>query len=293
MNAIVPATSRSVPSLIPTSIEAAMRMADLMATGRLMPDHLKNSPGDCFLVVEQAVRWNMSPFAVAMATAIVKGKLCFEGKLVAAAVNSSGALNGRLDYEYSGTGAQLSVTVVGRVRGEDKIRSVVVALASAKTGNEWWTKTPEQMLAYHGARVWARRHTPEVMLGVYSPEEFDQALAEPTYAGTTIDLTPERQTPARPAPAADLPMIQTDALRDRTDSFIMKLAAKTECDMVRKMADWADDNILVQVREACRPDLDKMLTEAIAAARLRCPEPAPDVEDDAGEPMPEFEGDSA
>jgi hypothetical protein len=31
----------------------------------------------------------------------------------------------------------------------------------------------------------------------------------------------------------------------------------------------------------------------MTAARLRCPEPAPDMEDDAREPMPEFEGEGA
>jgi hypothetical protein len=35
-----------------------------------------------------------------------------------------------------------------------------------------WQIQPEQQLMYHGVRVWARRHMPELMLGVWSPEEF-------------------------------------------------------------------------------------------------------------------------
>jgi len=42
-----------------------------------------------------------------------------------------------------------------------------------------------------------------------------------------------------------------------------------------------------------RHEVTKRGSLPATAARLRCPEPAPDVEDDAGEPMPEFEGDSA
>ena len=47
-------------------------------------------------------------------------------------------------------------------------------LADARTNNRVWQTQPDQQLMYHGVRVWARRHTPELMLGVYSPEEFDE-----------------------------------------------------------------------------------------------------------------------
>jgi hypothetical protein len=198
MNAIVPQSQTSLSTgLMPTSMDGAMQLAKLMATADLVPIHLQGKPGNCLLIVEQAMRWKMSPFAVAQATGIVKGKLSYEGKLVAAAIQTSGVLDGRLDYEFTGEGKDLAVVVSGRIRGETKTRTVTVTLASAKTDNGWWAKTPEQMLTYHGARVWARRHTPEVMLGVYSPEEFDEhQTREPTpyTAGPTIEAKAE---PAR------------------------------------------------------------------------------------------------
>ena len=55
---------------------------------------------------------------------------------------------------------------------------------------------PDQQLAYHGSRVWARRHAPELMLGVYSPEEFDEpqplrpSTEDPTQAGAQRDAAP-------------------------------------------------------------------------------------------------------
>jgi hypothetical protein len=51
-----------------------------------------------------------------------------------------------------------------------------------------WQTQPDQQLMYHGVRVWARRHTPELMLGVYSPEEFDEPNSTPA------------KRPPRPAP---------------------------------------------------------------------------------------------
>ncbi|MBY4639682.1 recombinase RecT [Gluconacetobacter entanii] len=173
-------------------MQGAMSLAKAMASARMVPQHLQDSPGDCLMVIEQAMRWQMSPFAVAQATAVVRGKMCFEGKLVAAAIQTSGILEGRLHYTFSGEGASRSVECSGHIRGESKPRTVEVTLASAATENQWWKKTPDQMLTYHAARVWARRHTPEVMLGVYSPDEFDDAPARET---KSIDLTPEPQRP--------------------------------------------------------------------------------------------------
>jgi hypothetical protein len=187
MNAI--ATTGNT-ALTPTSMESAIQLAEMMARGKLVPTHLHNSPGDCLMVIEASMRWQMSPFAVAQCTSVIQGKLMFEGKLVAAALNASGILSARLDYDFAGEGAQRSITVRGTLKGETKQREVTVFLADAKTSNSLWTKQPDQQLVYAGTRIWARRHAPEVMLGVYAPEEFDRA--EP-FTGPTLEASPERQ----------------------------------------------------------------------------------------------------
>lgn len=187
-------------ALVPTSMDGAMKLAEMMSRGKLVPNHLQGSPGDCLMVIEQAGRWGMSPFAVAQSTSVIQGKLMFEGKLVAAALHTSGALATRLAYDYSGEGASRVVRVSATLAGETTPRFVDVRLADAKTTNGMWVKQPDQQLAYHGARVWARRYAPEVMLGVYAPEEMEQPASAPPYAGTTIDAKAE-PAPAEPPPA--------------------------------------------------------------------------------------------
>jgi hypothetical protein len=191
-------------------MESAIQLAEMMARGKLVPSHLHNSPGDCLMVIEASMRWQMSPFAVAQCTSVIQGKLMFEGKLVAAALNASGILSARLDYEFSGAGQQRAVIVRGTLRGETKPREVTVFLADAKTSNSLWTKQPDQQLVYAGTRVWARRHAPEVMLGVYAPEEFDRA--EP-FTGPTIDAEPP--TDARKALNDSIPLRSAAAATPR------------------------------------------------------------------------------
>jgi hypothetical protein len=175
-----------------------MQLAEMMARGKLMPDHLKNA-GDALMVIEQAMRWQMSPFAVAQSTFNIKGKLLFAGALVAAAIENSGAIQGLIDYQFSGSGDTRMVTVIATRRGETEPKTVEVMLKDARTENGIWKKQPDQQLCYHGARVWGRRWAPGVMLGVYSPEELE-APAE-RHSGPTIDATAEE---APPAPATFL-----------------------------------------------------------------------------------------
>lgn len=191
MNAIVPASSQQASTslgLVPRNMQEAMQLAEMMARGKMMPEHLKNS-GDALMVVEQAMRWNMSPFAVAQSTFNIKGKLLFAGTIVAAAIENSGAIQGLMDYQFSGEGQNRKVTVSALRRGEAEPRTVEVVLKDAVTGNDIWKKQPDQQLVYHGARVWARRWTPGVMLGVYTPEEWREQPPD-NFAGTTINAEP-------------------------------------------------------------------------------------------------------
>ena len=183
--------------LVPTGMDQAVRLAEIMAKGRLVPSHFHNQPGDCLMVIEQAMRWGMSPFAVAQSTSVIQGKLMFEGKLVAAAIQSSGILDGRLTFDYSGEGEARTITVGGTMRGETKPRTIDVRLKDARTANKLWTAQPDQQLAYHGSRVWGRRHAPEVMLGVYSPEEMSSPVVD-EHPGPTITVQPEPLAPEAP-----------------------------------------------------------------------------------------------
>ena len=91
-----PAARSTTPATLdafdPGRFEQMQRLANMMSHSTLVPDHLRKGPreeaiANCFLVVNQAMRWGMDPFAVGQATSVISGKLVYEGKLVAAAVS--------------------------------------------------------------------------------------------------------------------------------------------------------------------------------------------------------------
>ena len=166
------------------------RIAEVMANGTLLPEHFwKDREGtfspeqvkaNCFAICNQARQWGLNPFSVIQATYIVKGRLGFEGKLVAGVVNSLANLKQRLIYTYEGSGLDLTVTVSGTFQGEDEPRTVTLKVKDAMTDNQMWKKDPEQKLCYSGATKWARRHCPEIILGVSTDDDLAKFESEPT-----------------------------------------------------------------------------------------------------------------
>lgn len=187
------------------------RVAVMLSKAGLAPAHLRGEEkiADCILVVAQAMRWRSDPFAVAQHTFVTQGKLGYEGKLIAAMVNSSGKLQENLNYTYSGEGDARRVVVSGRLKGSDTLRDIDGTVAQWKTGNKFWKENPDQMLAYRGAREWARRHMPEVLLGVNSDDELTptRPMVELNPAATAGQLNQALASVAPPTTADDLRVI--------------------------------------------------------------------------------------
>lgn len=196
------------------------RVAKLMSSASLAPAHLRGEGklGDCFLVAAQAFRWRMDPFSVAQHTYVLSGKLGYEGKLIAAVVNSSGRLQGSLDYRYTGTGDQRMVTVSGKLIGDTATREIAGSVGGWKTSNEQWKKNPDQMLAYRGAREWARRYMPEAVLGIQADDE----LAPPR------NVTMRDITPADTAPVAAVSAILDQITEQEADSVTAPAVSDAE-----------------------------------------------------------------
>lgn len=195
----------------PAMFDHVQRLAKLLAHGAFTPKHLKRATAEetvatCFRVAAQAIRWGFDPFAVADETYEVHGRLGYQGKLVIAVVNSRAGLSDRLSFTYAGSGANLTVTVSGTFKDEPQPRTVSLSVAQAKTANEMWVKDPEQKLAYSGAIKWARRHCPEVVMGVHTIEDLEAAAANDhprTVVTSLSQLTDKFAAPEVQEPQAD------------------------------------------------------------------------------------------
>lgn len=202
----------------PDALDKLLRFAEVMANGRVtVPAHLAGKPADCLAVTMQATQWHMNPFAVAQKTFTVGGVLGYEAQLVNAVINTRANIRDRIHYQwygpwenvigkfvektspkgnkYTAPGWSLSdeagcgVRVWATMSGENEARVLELLLSQAQVRNSTlWASDPKQQLAYLAVKRWARLYCPEVILGVYTPDEL-----EPVVRAERV-ITPENET---------------------------------------------------------------------------------------------------
>ena len=235
MPAVVEESMTSMATLVmnQTSMARMLEMADLMASSKVtIPQHLRNSKGDCMAVVMQAVQWRMNPFAIAQKTHLSQsGTLGYEAQLINTVIVSTGAVRGQPEFEFVGNWDKilgkveerksdkggkyyvagwskgdeegLGVIVSATLRGESSPRSITVTLSQCfPRFSTQWATDPQQQITYVGVRKFSRRYAPGAILGVYTPEELDNPVSE-------IEINPltprEPKTDEPPPPPSPYP----------------------------------------------------------------------------------------
>lgn len=197
-----------------------MDFAKLMAlSGAAVPYHLRNNPGACLAICTKALRFGFDPFALAehsfamskeVDTTItqptggrttVKEKvetIAYDSYVLRAIIESHAPIKGRMKYSYEGEGDERKCTVscVLRETGET-ISLTSVPLGKRKAdigtsekgylkGSPLWIAKPDQQQGYDTARDLCRLHFPEVLMGWYDKDEFDEYAK----AAAAKDVTP-------------------------------------------------------------------------------------------------------
>nr|WP_132455937.1 RecT family recombinase [Paraburkholderia sp. BL8N3] len=216
-------------------LDTMQRLADIMASGKVsIPQHLRGNRADCFAIVMQSFQWGMNPFAVAQKTHLTQGgALGYEAQLISAVITTLAPIKGRPEYEFIGDWSKvlgkvaertsdkeggkggkyyvatytkadeegLGVIVRATFIGEDEPREVSVMMSQAfPRFSTQWATDPMQQLGYLAIRKWGRRYTPDVLLGVYTPEELelrgerDMGRAQEIRAADDATHTPARRT---------------------------------------------------------------------------------------------------
>lgn len=170
-----------------------MEVAKIVAIAKeAIPGHLRDNVGACLAICIQASEWQMSPFAVANKSYVVKDRMAFEAQLINAVILRRAPLASRFKIEYRGDGPTRRCKVSVKVKDGNDIE--VVEYESPEIRNipvqnsPLWKGDPDQQLFYYSSRAMCRRHFPDVLLGIYTPDEMAEV--------TMKDITP---IPGRPS----------------------------------------------------------------------------------------------
>lgn len=229
----------SVP--MPTNFAQMQDFAATMAAaGPMVGKPFRENKGACLAILTQSMRWGMDPYAVSqkayVAAANGDGPVGYEGQLVAAVVQSIAPLQKRLRCEYLGDGDTRQIKVIGYLKGEDEafeyLSPPLVKLRPAKNssgylkGSQLWETDPDQQLWYYGVRAWSRKWTPDVIMGVYTPDEMQTIGEERRSGAAPISMVDDNEA------AQDADFTPIDALLNKggKENADLKAGAKVDGD---------------------------------------------------------------
>ena len=254
-----------------TSMEGAMQFAKFMAISQFaIPKHLRGNPGACLAVTIQAVEWRMSPFAVANKSYLVNDRLAYESQLVQAVVLQRAPIVGRFIATFHGDGDKRQCTVVANLKegGDRAYTSPEIGKITIKN-SPLWKNDPDQQLFYYSGRNLCRRFFPDVLLGIYTPDElYEEMRRGPEHAR---DVTPKKEPTEDEIKAAGRYAWER-AQRDQDEIITDQMAARAHADSVARteaaMADptgrEAEKELAMQLQERATamresPDWDKVV----------------------------------
>ena len=183
----------------PEIMDRFERIASVMASSKFaVPKHLQGNTGDCLAIIMQSAQWQMDPFAVAQKTHQINGVLGYEAQLVNAVITNRAPITGRLNFEWYGDWAKINgkedkswdkgIKVWATLKGETSPREIDISMGQVGSvrNSPLWVSDPRQQLAYLAIKRWSRLYTPDVILGVYTPDEIAER--------EELDVTPVQST---------------------------------------------------------------------------------------------------
>lgn len=162
----------------------------MLRMGAAVGPHCRGNQAMCIFILMQARRWGLDPYMVSRKTYVTESKkdgrlsLEYESQLIHAILETHAPLQERLRVRYDGDGDMVTCTVYGTLKGEAEprewtsqpLKTMLPAVNESgwSSGSPLWRKKPRLQLYYDTCRDWGRVYCPDVIAGLYAPEEFEE-----------------------------------------------------------------------------------------------------------------------
>jgi|GEM_PF-6591239 len=260
------AASNALSAYVPTSTDAAIKLAKYVSESGLAPRAL-NTPQKVFTAMAFGAELGMTPMQSLSNIHVVEGKPGLSADMLIALVRQSGAA--AYFREIESTTERCTFATARADDPDHEVRrtwTMEDARRAGLTGKANWKSYPRPMLRARAGAELARAVYPEVCAGVYVPEELTDSARRQDYDPGThqvVDVRPQQRR--APEPEVVDETTQADALGDR----VAKAAAYTDtvctanehvCGLytalVKRAGDAGDAEALASAKGVARVALD-------------------------------------
>ena len=167
---------------VPSSLAEADKLAQRLAESALVPDALKKRPGDILIILMTGHELGLAPMQALRGLAVVNGKPIISADL---AVSLTKKHPSCVFFRLVSTDDNQAVYETER-KGEGRTRiawTMKQATDAGLAGRGPWKAHPAAMLRARASLALARAVYPDVLLGVYSPDEAEEMRPGSTISG--------------------------------------------------------------------------------------------------------------
>lgn len=193
--------------LIPTNINEAMQLSEILAQSDIVPKDFKGKPSNIFVAVNWGIEIGLSPMQSLQSIAVINGRPSIWGDSALALVRGSG----KLEY-IKETQTEHEATCIVKRKGEPEVTSTFSMQDAQKAGlvnrSPVWKAYPKRMMQMRARSFALRDVFTDVLKGISIAEEVQdtvdaevlppvkeqaQTKPEPTQ---TVDLSKTKQVEA-------------------------------------------------------------------------------------------------
>jgi len=165
-------TSKTTFSLTPTTLDEAMKYAEIMAKSSIVPKAYQGKPGDILLVVQMGAELGLKPIQALQNIAVINGKPAVYGDaMLALAQRTTGFDDIKESYDEKTQTASCTVKHKGQ-----SDHTVTFSVDDAKKAGLWgkigpWSQYPKRMLQMRARGFAIRDKFTYALNGLISAEE--------------------------------------------------------------------------------------------------------------------------
>ena len=182
----------AVSNLMPQTQAEKYEMASVLCKSGLIPSGL-NSPEKVFVALQWGHELGLSPMVAVNNVAVINGKPTLSADIMSAVVKRSPEYGGIKWIEMSDTKAECEITRV-LPNGEKEVQrscfTIDDAVKAGLAGRDVWKKYPRRMLKHRCLSYGLKDVFPDLLAGLYDPEEMESVQSEKTAPTTERNVTP-------------------------------------------------------------------------------------------------------
>lgn len=246
---------------VPSNLAELDSLCEKLAKSSLVPEALRGKPADVAIVVMTGNELGLPPMLSLRSIYVVKGRPTLSADLMGALVQRSQVCEYLMLVESTADKAVYETKRRGAPKPTRLTWTMAQAKAAGLTANKTWSAYPDAMLRARCLSALVRVAYPDLMAGIYDPDELG-APSQPSYVEATI---------------IEPPPVQVDQRNDeeRLAEFVAEMAAaQTLADLNSVAARVRDANPSQDARQRLGDIYSKRRAELSQPAATTTPEAA-------------------